>query len=240
MKNIIQNKLTLGLLVVLLSVIFVASSNKAEAQYCGFGNVLYWYPYGMVNGVTLTDITEGEVIIDRQNSGGEGWATVDKTGGPYDMNIGNNFEIKVNWGVYYQGYVRVFLDRNDDQRWELGIAGADKEFVGYQYQSAGFNYPAQPVLNTTFPITIGDDTPEGPSVLRVIANYYYYSDNACQIYYQPGYPYGYGEAEDYAINFVAPVPETYPTAGNILFNKQRYDGTTRDYQGETTDFKLPS
>ncbi|MER3329733.1 MAG: hypothetical protein RIF34_09170, partial [Candidatus Kapaibacterium sp.] len=51
---------------------------------------------------------------------------------------------------------------------------------------------------------------------------------------------GYGEAEDYAVNFVASVPEVYPTAGNILYNNERYDGTTRNYNGVPTQFRIPS
>ena len=240
MRTLKLNKISVGLMTILMSLIFVATSNKAEAQYCGFENVRYWNQYAMINSVTVEDITEGNIIIQRLNTGWEQWATIDRTGGPYDFNIGNNFEITVHWGVYYQGYVRAYIDRNDDQRWEQGLAGPDKEFLGAIYQYAGFIYPAQPAYFSKFQMSIGDDVPEGPSVLRIIANYDYWSDNACQVYYRPDYIYAYGEVEDYAINFQAPVPETYPTAGNILFNNQRYDGTTRMFNGEMVDFRLPS
>ncbi|MER3328401.1 MAG: T9SS type A sorting domain-containing protein, partial [Candidatus Kapaibacterium sp.] len=143
-------------------------------------------------------------------------------------------------GVYYRGYVRAYIDKNDDQRWERSPVGPDEEFIGYRFRSAGFTYPARATYNDVFPFTVGDDVPEGPSVLRVIANYYNFYNDACTLYGYPGYRWGYGEVEDYAINFVAPVPETYPTAGNILFNTQRYDGTTRMFNGEMTEFRLPA
>ena len=240
MRTNILNKLSIGLMTVLLSLVFVASSNNAKAQYCSFELTTTWYQYAIINGVTVDDITEGTTVIDRTNSGYEQWATIDRTGGPYDFNIGNDFEIKVHWGVYYRGYVRVYLDKNDDQRWERSPVGPDEEFIGYRFKSAGFVYPSQAAYYDTFPFTVGDDVPEGPSVMRVIANYYNFYTDACTLYGYPGYRWGYGEIEDYAINFVAPVPETYPTAGNILFNKERYDGTTRLFNGELTEFRLPS
>jgi hypothetical protein len=240
MRTTILNKLSIGLMTALLSLVFVASSNTAEAQYCGFNLTTTWYQYGIINSVTVDDITEGTTVIDRTNTGYEQWATVDETGGPYDMNIGNDFEIKVHWGVYYRGYVRVYLDKNDDQRWERSPVGPDEEFIGYRFRSAGFVYPARAAYYDTFPFTVGDDVPEGPSVLRVIANYYNFYNDACTLYGYAGYRWGYGEVEDYAINFQAPVPETYPTAGNILFNNERYDGTTRDFNGVMTDFRLPA
>jgi hypothetical protein len=141
MNNFKQNKLTLGLMTVLLSLIFVASSNKAEAQYCGFDYVQYWNQYAVINSVTVTDITEGTDVISRLNSGWDQWATVDETGGPYDINIGNNFEIKINHGVYYYGYLRAFVDKNLDQRFENAPMGPDEEFLASIYVSAGFVIP---------------------------------------------------------------------------------------------------
>jgi len=239
MKNILQ-KLTTSIFAIVIALIALPSGT-AEAQYCGFENVLYWYQYGMINSVTVTDISEGETIIERLNSGWEGWSTIDDTEGPFELNIGNSFEINVHWGIYYQGYLRAWIDKNDDQRWETAPMGPDGEFLAAIYNLPGtYNYPATPYINSIIPFNIGDDVQEGPGVLRIIANYYYWSDNACQVYYQPGYPYGYGEVEDYLINFVAPLPETYPTAGNILFNKERYDGTTRNFKGVSTEFRLPA
>ncbi len=237
-KHFIQ-KLTTSFFAIVFALIALPSG-KAEAQYCGYQAVQYWYAYAMINSVTVTDITEGTDVISRLNTGHEGWATIDRTGGPYDMNIGNKFEIKVNWGVYYQGYMRAFIDKNADQRWERGVQGPDKEFLAAVFMASDFSYPANPRFNSVIPMNIGDDVPEGPSVLRILANYYYYSDDACNLYYQPGYQWGYGEVEDYAINFQAPIPETYPTAGNILFNNERYDGTTRMFNGVMTDFRLPA
>ena len=240
MRTLKLNKISVGLMTILMSLIFVATSNKADAQYCGFDGTQYWNQYAIINSVTVNDVTEGATIIDRTNTGYEGWATVDDTEGPYDMNIGNDYEIQVEWGVYYRGYVRVYLDKNDDQRWERSPIGPDEEFIGYRFKSAGFTYPARPAYTDVFPFTVGDDVPEGPSVLRVMANYSNFYTDACTLYGYPGYRWGYGEIEDYAINFQAPVPETYPTAGNILFNNQRYDGTTRMFNGEMVDFRLPS
>jgi hypothetical protein len=239
MNNFKQNKLTLGLMTVLLSLIFVASSNKAEAQYCGFDYVQYWNQYAVINSVTVTDITEGTDVISRLNSGWDQWATVDETGGPYDINIGNNFEIKINHGVYYYGYLRAFVDKNLDQRFENAPMGPDEEFLASIYVSAGFVIPPPLTFNSVIPMNIGDDTPEGESMLRIVTSYAWYSNNGC-VLSLPNYQWGYGEAEDYRIIFQAPVPETYPTAGNILFNKERYDGTTRDFNGVMTDFRLPA
>ena len=71
-----------------------------EAQYCGFQSVQYWNQYGIINGVVVEDVTEGKTVIDRTNTGYERWATIDQTEGPYELSIGNDFELKVNWGVY--------------------------------------------------------------------------------------------------------------------------------------------
>ena len=240
MGTTILNKLSIGLMTALLSIVFFASSNNAEAQYCGFDLTTTWYQYAIINSVTVDDLTEGTTVIDRTNTGYEQWATIDETGGPYDLNIGNDFEIKVHWGIYYRGYLRVYLDKNDDQRWESSPMGPDEEYLGNVFKSAGFVYPAQPTYNDVITFSVGDDVPEGPSVLRVIANYYNFYTDACTLYGYPGYRWGYGEVEDYAINFVAPVPETFPTAGNILFNNERYDGTTRMFNGQMTDFRLPA
>ncbi|MER3328136.1 MAG: GEVED domain-containing protein, partial [Candidatus Kapaibacterium sp.] len=234
------NKLTLGLLTVLLSLVFVASSNKAEAQYCGFNFVQYWNQYGIIEDVTVDDVTEGSTIIQRLNSGWDRWATIDDTGGPYYMNIGNSYELKVRWGVYYRGYLRVYLDKNADQRWDQFPLGPDEEFLAKLFASPGFIFPARGVVNSTIPFNVADDVPEGPSVLRIIANYNWNTNDPCILYFRVGYQWGYGEVEDYSINLVAPVPETYPTTGNILFNNQRYDGTTRMFNGEMTEFRLPA
>ncbi|MEZ4724232.1 MAG: GEVED domain-containing protein [Candidatus Kapaibacterium sp.] len=240
MRTTILNKLSIGLMTALLSLVFVASSNTAEAQYCGFDFVQYWNQYGIIEDVTVDDITEGSTVLERLNTGWEQWATVDETGGPYDMNIGNSFELKIRWGVYYLGYLRVYLDKNGDQRWDQSPLGPDEEFITKLFASPGFIFPARGTLNNVIPFNVADDVPEGPSVLRIIANYNWNSNDPCTVYLNSSYRWGYGEIEDYAINFQAPVPETYPTAGNILFNKERYDGTTRMFNGEMVDFRLPS
>jgi|GEM_PF-697565 len=244
MKKLNKNKIRLGLMTLLVSLAFVTSSNNMEAQYCGFDGVGYWLPVAQINDVKILDETEGSTVFERVNTGYEQWATVEKTGtanNPIELNIGNDFEIDVKWGTYYQGYLRVFLDRNDDQRWERSPMGPNEEFIGsFYYYSGIFSYPPTTFINTKMKFSVGENVPEGPSVLRVIANYYYYSDDACNLYYQPNYYYGYGEIEDHFVNFVAPVPEVFPTTGNILFNNERYDGTTRNYNGVSTDFKLPA
>ncbi|MER3329173.1 MAG: GEVED domain-containing protein, partial [Candidatus Kapaibacterium sp.] len=237
-KHFIQ-KITTSFFAIVFALIALPS-NKAEAQYCGFEAVQYWYAYAMINSVTVTDITEGTDVLSRLNTNHEGWATIDRTGGPYEFNIGNNFEIKVNWGVYYQGYLRAFIDKNGDQRWERGVQGPNNEFLAAIFMASDFSYPAIPRFNSVIPMNIPDDAPEGESRMRIMANYYYYSDDACNLYYQPGYQWGYGEVEDYAINFAAPVPETYPTAGNILYNNEEYDGTQRMFNGQMTNFRLPA
>jgi hypothetical protein len=237
-KHFIQ-KLTTSVFAIVFAMLVLPSSN-AKAQYCGFDYIQYWEQYAIINGVTLTDITEGSVVFERLNTGFEQWATIDKTGGPYDVNIGNSFELNVNWGVYYYGYLRAYIDKNDDKRWDQSPMGPDNEFLANIYIETGFNYPAFPDQNTIIPFNIADDVTEGLSVLRIIANYGWYTTDPCVNYYQVGYQWGYGEVEDYALNFQAPVPETYPTAGNILFNKERYDGTTRTFKGQMTDFRLPA
>jgi hypothetical protein len=235
MKNLLT---TLALLTALAA--FLIPNIQVEAQYCGFQRVQYWYQYGIINGVTVEDVTEGKTVLERVNTGYERWATIDQTEGPYELSIGNDFELQVNWGVYYRGYLRAYIDRNDDQRWERNPRGPEEEFIGYAYASPGFTYPARATVNSTLEFSIGDDVPEGPSVLRVMIGYYNFYTDPCTLYGYPGYTWGYGEVEDYAIKFAAPIPETYPTNGNILFNAQEYDGTTRLFNGEMTEFKLPA
>jgi len=238
MKNVLQ-KITTSIFAIVIA-LMALPSGTAEAQYCGFNHVQYWNQYGIINSVTVTDITEGSIVLERLNSGWDQWATVDETGGPYDMNIGNSFELQVHWGLYYYGYLRAFIDKNNDQRFEAGPLGPDGEFLAQIYANVGFIFPAQPTMTNIIPFNIADDAPEGESMLRVMANYYWFSNDACTIYLNPTYQWGYGEVEDYKLNFQAPVPETYPTAGNILFNKERYDGTTRNFKGVMTDFRLPA
>jgi hypothetical protein len=235
MKNLLTK---LALLTVLAA--FFVPNIQVEAQYCGFERTTTWYPYAIINSVVVEDLTEGATVLERVDTGWERWSTIDDTDGPYELNIGNDFEVQIYWGVYYRGYLRAYIDRNDDQRFEYPVMGPEEEYLGRVYQRAGFNYPARPAYNQVFEMNIGDDVPEGPSMLRVIANYSYRSDNPCVLYFRPDYRWGYGEVEDYAINFVAPIPETYPTNGNILFNAQEYDGTTRLFNGEMTEFKLPA
>jgi hypothetical protein len=236
-KHFIQ-KLTTSLFAIVIALIALPSG-KANAQYCGFDYVQYWNQYAIINSVVVTDVTEGTDVISRLNSGWDQWATVDETGGPYDLNIGNNFEIKINHGVYYYGYIRGFIDKNLDQRFDNAKIGPDEEFLFSLYVSSGFNFPAIPDMNNTFLMNIGDDTQEGESMLRIVTTYAWYSNDGC-VLSLPNYQWGYGEAEDYRVIFQAPVPETYPTAGNILFNKERYDGTTRTFKGQMTDFRLPA
>jgi hypothetical protein len=235
MKNLLTK---IALLTVVAT--FLIPNMKVEAQYCGFDYVRYWRNYGIIDDVIVEDITEGTTIIERLNSGFEQWATIDETDGPYEFNIGSDFELEIQWGAYYRGYLAAYIDRNDDQRWDYNQIGPEEEFIDRSYRPSGFVIPPPINFNDVFEFTIGDDVPEGPSVMRIIANAYGYYPDPCALYFRPGYQWGYGEAEDYAINFVAPIPETYPTNGNILFNGQEYDGTTRMFNGEMTEFKLPA
>ncbi len=237
MKTLLQ-KITTSLFVLVIAMMAMPQSN-ADAQYCGFENKLYWTQYSMIARVTVTDLTEGTTIIDRE-SNYERWADVSVTEGPYEMNIGNDFLIEVYWGGAYGEYLRAYIDRNDDQRWESNQVGPDQEYIGYIYKYFGFNFPAFATDIDQFEFSIGDDVPEGPSVLRIMCNYNWLLNDPCELYFVAGQPYAYGEVEDYAINFAAPIPETYPTNGNILFNEEAYDGTERMYNGNLIDFKLPA
>jgi hypothetical protein len=239
MIKLLQNITTSVVLLVVAMMTIPQSS--ADAQYCGFNHVQYWRNYTIIQDVVVEDITEGSTIIERTNTGYEGWATVDDTEGPYEFNIGNDFELRVRWGTYYRAYLRVYLDRNDDQRWEQTPRGPNEEFITRIYYYSGiFRIPPTTYRINTIPFSVGEDTPEGPSVMRIIANTYNAYTDPCTQYFRRGYQWAYGEIEDYAINFAAPVPETYPTNGNILFNEERYDGTTRMHKGEMTEFRLPA
>ncbi|MFN3195516.1 MAG: T9SS type A sorting domain-containing protein [Chlorobiota bacterium] len=219
---------------------FLIPSTQVEAQYCGFDFVQWWRNYAIINDVVVEDLTEGATVLERLGTGYEQWATIDETEGPYEFNIGNDFELQIEWGVYYRGWISAWIDKNDDQRWDPSPMGPDEEYLGREFRASGFNIPPPINFSTTFPFSIGDDVPEGPGVMRLIASYFRNSTDACVLYFRVGYQWGYGEAEDYAINFVAPIPETYPTNGNILFNNERYDGTTRMFNGNMVDFKLPA
>ena len=242
MKNILRNKLTLGLLSVLLFVVFVASINTAEAQYCGINPVYSnWLPVGQINNVKITDLSEGTQKYERA-SGWDQWGTTVKTGtasSPIELIIGNEYQLDVVCGVYGNGYFRAYIDKNGDGRWDYAKFGPDEEYINYTYIYSGvYRYPPTTFTSLKCKFNIGENVMEGAGVMRVMVNYSSYTANPCELYY--GNYYGYGDVEDYAINFVAPVPETYPTAGNILYNKEKYDGTTRDYNGVPNDFRLPS
>ena len=239
MKALLQ-KITTSLALLVVAMLAIPQSS-ADAQYCGFDYVQYWYNYAIINSVVVEDITEGSTVIERTNTGWEGgWVTIDETEGPYELNIGNDFELTVDWGTYYRGYLRAFIDRNDDQRWETKLIGPNEEFLASIFRTSVFVIPPAIDFTDVIEFSIGEDTPEGPSVLRVIASYYYGLPDACIMYFQAGYNWAYGETEDYLINFAAPVPETYPTNGNILYNEEAYDGTTRLFNGNMTDFRLPA
>ena len=240
MKKQFINRIVTSLMAVVFALI-VLPSGKAEAQYCGFESALYLYNYAIIKKVTLTDVTEGAIIYERASEW-EGWATVDVTGtasNPIEMNIGNSFELTVNWGLYYQGYLRVYIDRNNDGRWETAQIGPDQEFVA-KILTYDYNYYIPPIAfnDVKVQINIGDDVPEGPSRLRIIGNYGDGTSDPCVSY--SSNVYVIGDVEDYAVNFVASLPEIYPTTGNILYNKESYDGTTRDYKGAPNYFKLPA
>jgi len=241
MKKALQKLLTSVFVFVIA--LMALPNGTVKAQYCGYESAIYLYNYAIIKRVTITDMTEGNDIYERNSDwDNNGWATVDVTGtssNPIELNIGNNFEITVNWGLYYQGYLRVYIDKNIDGRWETTEIGPDKEFL-CNILTYDYNYYIPPIAfnDVKIPFTIGDDVPEGPSRIRVIANYGYYTTDPCISYANTSYIVG--EIEDYAVNFVAAIPEVYPTDGNILYNKERYDGTTRNYKGVSTQFKLPA
>ena len=239
MKKQYIHRITTSIFAIVFALILLPNG-KSQAQYCGFEAVRYWRNYTIIQDVVVEDLTEGNIIIERLNTGYEEWATVDDTEGPYELNIGNNFKLNVRWGTYYRGYLRAYIDKNDDQRWDYNRIGPDEEFIGRIYQSSEYRIPPSKYIISELEFNIGEDVTEGPSVLRIIANTYNAYTDPCIQYLRVNYTYAYGEVEDYAINFVAPLPETYPTAGNILFNKERYDGTTRMFNGEMVDFRLPS
>src|SRR5690606_17128926 len=101
-----------------------------------------------------------------------------------------------------------------------------------------YTMPPPATQNSKMQFNIGEDIQEGPSRLRIIANYYMLWPDPCIVYNDPSMVVG--EVEDYNISFVASMPEVYPTTGNILYNKEKYDGTTRNYNGTLTNFKLPA
>ena len=242
MKKYFQNRIATSFLAIVFALVLLPSG-KADAQYCDLSAQMYgWLEVGSIRKVTLNDLTEGTQVYERA-SGYDMFATVDVTGtssNPIEMNIGNEYELNINWGIYYQGYLRVFLDRNGDGRWDYVQMGPDQEYIGNAFKTDRMYYiPPIEFIDTKFNISINDAVQEGPGRLRLITNYSQYNVDPCTIYYQPNY-LGYGEAEDYAINFVASLPDIYPTTGNILYNKESYDGTTRDYNGVPTNFKLPS
>ncbi|MFA7327779.1 MAG: GEVED domain-containing protein, partial [Candidatus Kapaibacterium sp.] len=242
MKKHFIDRITTSILAIVF-VLIAIPSGKADAQYCELGSQMYgWLEVGSIHRVTITDLTEGTLVYERK-SGWEQWATIDVTGtssNPIELNIGNNFEISVNWGIYYQGYLRIYLDRNSDGRFDYVQMGPEQEFIGWAFKTDNMYYiPPIEYIDTKFPFIVSDNIQEGPSMLRVVTNYYQLNTDPCTIYYMPNY-LGYGEAEDYSVKFVAALPEVYPTTDNILFNKERYDGTTRNYNGVPTTFKLPA
>lgn len=237
MKKLLQ-KIGISSLALISLLMFLPQ--ESSAQYCGFDYVRFWRNYAIIDDVIVEDITESSTVLERVDTGYEQWATIDETDGPYEFNIGNDFELQVQWGVYYRGYVSAYIDKNDDQRWDFNRIGPDEEFLGIRYRASGFRLPPPIIYNEVFEFTIGEDVPEGPSVMRIKANAYNRYTDPCTAYFRPGYQWAYGEIEDYAINFVAPVPETYPTNGDILFNNEDYDGTQRMFNGQMTNFDLPA
>lgn len=216
---------------------FLAFSNsqEAKAQYCQFDYVQNWYQYAMIDDVEAIDRTEGGIAWNRNNTGWERYTLTDKPS-TQEFKIGNEYDLRVQWGVYWRGYLYAYIDWNADGRFEYDRRGPEEEYLGRYYRAGGFNFPARPSYTNYFDMNVTCDIPQGESRLRVKTNYSGRYDDPCVLYIRVGYRWGYGEIEDYTVAFVPQTPDTYPAAGNILFNQQEYDGTSRMFNGEMTDF----
>ena len=152
-----------------------------------FSNMMYgWADFAIIKKVTINDITEGTTIYERASDWDQ-WATIEMTGtagNPIEMNIGNEFELVVNWGTYYQGYMRAYIDRNSDGRWDFQQMGPDQEFIGIIFKTDEmWSIPPTEFVDSKLSFVISDDIQEGPSMLRVIVNYYEYNTDPCFVYY---------------------------------------------------------
>ncbi|MFW5702167.1 MAG: GEVED domain-containing protein, partial [Bacteroidota bacterium] len=178
---------------------------------------------------------------------------------------GNDYCEMYNYRTYYT--TRIFIDWNMD-----GIFDPSPE-SGEWINDDRYNHPNRinnhPSNNYTwrymedcsaetefeYVIHVPSDIEPGKTKMRVMHSYYYpyspYYDpaNACYNgYYNytqnpPSYVYGYGEVEDYILNFQLAFKESFPDdvpPRDILLANHLYNGETRTIDGEEMEFPQPS
>jgi hypothetical protein len=120
----------------------------------------------------------------------------------------------------------------------------------YRYQPGGCGGYTEFEHN----IKVPDDIEPGKTKMRVMHAYnypysYYQPWDACHNGYfdrwrnPPRYAYDYGESEDYILNLQLAFKESFPDdvpPRDILIAGEEYNGTTRMYEGEETEFPQPS
>jgi hypothetical protein len=103
---------------------------------------------------------------------------------------GINYSMSITNTSYYHNRT-VWIDYNDD-----GIFSVSEQIISNYYSY----YPT-----SSHTITIPSTAPIGQHRMRIVSNYNYWvnsSDNSCP----NGYPYAYGQVEDYTVEVIAPLP----------------------------------
>ncbi|MFW5702042.1 MAG: GEVED domain-containing protein, partial [Bacteroidota bacterium] len=195
---------------------------------------------------------EGELEIDAD------YSIYVKVKEAYYSYNGNDYCEMYNYSTYYT--TRVFIDWNADGDFEDEDEWINNDFSNHvnlenNHPSNNFrwryNTSCQNETEFLFHIHVPADVEPGKRVMRVMHSYYYpyapYYDpaNACfNGYYDrfntpPRYAYGYGEVEDYVVDFQLGFEDIFPDNDDILFADQLYNGETRTFRGQQVHFEKP-
>jgi len=159
------------------------------------GATCYCTNISYVNGVyPITNVTVGS--LNNTTSGYNYYEDNTSVSAPV-LEIGSAYSMSVTHNYNPCMSNTVWIDINDDG------AFAPSEIVG------SINYSCNYYTNT-FTVTIPLNTTPGQHRMRIVANYAYYiwgSDNPCP----NGYPYAYGQVEDYTVDCQLPAPPNCST-----------------------------
>jgi hypothetical protein len=223
----------------------LVGANKAIAQptsYCnpsqpaGYTSWCYNASYGYIANVRVFNSTTGMNAIN--NASGADPNCYVNTGVEGNLQLGNSYTIRVTgYNPYMYGgsmYTRAFIDWNADG--DFVDAG---EYLGTVFSS--LPYMTTGTFDVDYNITVTCAIQKGKTRLRVATAQWYDASNKPCINggdFIP-YNYGYGEVEDYILNFDQDLKETFPGQFAILHANEAYDGTDRTKNGSIVNFTRP-
>ncbi len=229
---------------ILFGLLSVNQLNAQPTNYCkAFCNpphtTCYCYnSYAYFTDVRMTDVATGEVVLERQSGQENCYKFVNDR--EAKLTPGETYRLYLRrYNMSYYNYTRVYIDWNIDGDWFDRGLFTDPTVNETVWRTRLMGYSTYFAHNIN--ITVPTDIEPGKTRMRLITNYYY-DYGPCVVGYSVSNSinYGYGEAEDYILNFEAALKDTYPSTGDILYANERYDGVRREKDGVMEDFQKPS